>query len=400
VAGRSSSLERFSKTIECIYIAASAPASWPSALSSIASLFDAEGAAIYFYSGNVPSRFICSEGIQHAVEVYNAEGWWKRDLHAQRACTLNLTSGDVFDDHMVASPSEIDAHPIYSDFFRRVGFGRLMCCSILPDIDKLVAVSVPRARIKGSYDAQEMEMLGALGRHVEQAMRLSLRIAGLEGLDDALQKAQELEGAAVFVLGADGDLVHASGMAEELLSRYFSVIDGRITPVCSIEQARFQSMVDNALKSVGDWGAVPKSCLVTGVDKSRVALRAIPITPASRQHIGFGDGARALLLASPVTSRRHIDPALIRDVFDLSLGEARLSGLIGGGYTIQDAAAQLGIAEGTARIVLKNVFRKLGINRQAELILLLSSLAGASKESGSPSPRQFGRNDRTFQRFM
>ena len=99
------------------------------------------------------------------------------------------------------------------------------------------------------------------------------------------------------------------------------------------------------------------------------------MTDAARGLLTVRDSATTLLFATPVERRDMIDPAVIRDIFDLSPGEARLAALVGGGMEIRDVAGRLGITEGTARIVLKRVFRKLGINRQAQLVLQLSQLA-------------------------
>jgi DNA-binding CsgD family transcriptional regulator len=58
----------------------------------------------------------------------------------------------------------------------------------------------------------------------------------------------------------------------------------------------------------------------------------------------------------------------------LTLGEARVASLVGSGLPPRKAAERLGIAEETARNVLKRVFEKLDISRQSELAALLGRL--------------------------
>lgn len=58
----------------------------------------------------------------------------------------------------------------------------------------------------------------------------------------------------------------------------------------------------------------------------------------------------------------------------LPLGEARVAALVGAGLSLAEAAQRLGIAEGTARVVLKRVFSKVGVSRQNELTALLSRM--------------------------
>jgi DNA-binding CsgD family transcriptional regulator len=68
------------------------------------------------------------------------------------------------------------------------------------------------------------------------------------------------------------------------------------------------------------------------------------------------------------------DPAIVRDLLGLTLGEAKIAAMVGAGLSPRDAAEKLGIKEDTARTVLKKVFSKTGISRQSELVALLTKL--------------------------
>jgi DNA-binding CsgD family transcriptional regulator len=83
---------------------------------------------------------------------------------------------------------------------------------------------------------------------------------------------------------------------------------------------------------------------------------------------------RALVLIVDPAGGEPPDPALVRDLLGLTLGEARVAALVGSGVTTRDAAARLGISEETVRTVLKRVFSKSGVSRQSELAALLSRL--------------------------
>jgi len=47
---------------------------------------------------------------------------------------------------------------------------------------------------------------------------------------------------------------------------------------------------------------------------------------------------------------------------------------VGAGLPPKEAAERLGIAEETARTVLKRVFSKVGVSRQSELVAVLAKL--------------------------
>jgi DNA-binding CsgD family transcriptional regulator len=85
--------------------------------------------------------------------------------------------------------------------------------------------------------------------------------------------------------------------------------------------------------------------------------------------------ARAIVLAIDSDADRPADPAVVRDVLGLTLGEARVAALVGSGRSPRAAAEQLGLTEETTRTALKRVFAKTGVSRQSELASLLAKLA-------------------------
>lgn len=390
-------MQAFSEAVRAVYDAALVPENWPGALSRIGELFDAEGAVVIFYSRDGGTDFIYSEGLRDAVRLYQEESWWERDLHAQRAQAAHLTVGDVFDDFSVATPQEIATHPIFVDFFERVGFGWLMSCVVLPDRDRLVALSVPRAKAGGAFTEEERQRLALVGRHVEQALRLSLRLADIEATATALRAALDRIDVGILLLDAQHRLVFANTCGQSQLAELFDLADGRPRPRSESERLRFEALLAAAGSAEPEKGP-PRSCMLTGADGRRAALWALPVTEAGQLRFGVHDPASTLLLMAPVDRDHMIDPVVLRDLFDLTLGEARLAALIGAGFEVRGAARRLGIAEGTVRTVLKRVFRKLGVNRQAELVLQLARMAGvtvagqtSTSTSGTdagPRPRQ------------
>ncbi|WP_133192671.1 LuxR family transcriptional regulator [Labrenzia sp. 011] len=366
-------LESFSDTVRAIYDAALSPDAWPVALHRIGELFAARGAVIYFNNGGGDTDFLFSEGVGHAVQIYQDEAWWQRDVHAQRAMEMHLTGGDIFTDQSVATKQEIETLPIFTDFFRKVGFGWLMGCVIVPDLDMFASVSVPRARERGPFTATEMDMLRLLSRHVEQALRLSLRIANLESAQRVLQQILDKIEAGLYVLDAQERIVLDNQVGRAQFSDFFTLSDGRLTALDKDSAPLFDTLLADARSAAG-LQSTPRSCMLGSENDQRILISALPLTDSGRTQLNLTDTARTLVLTTPAEHDSLINPTALRDIFDLSLGEARLASLVGGGVTVRKAASQLGVTEGTARVVLKRIFQKLGVKRQAELVLRMSAL--------------------------
>src|SRR5262249_9262704 len=76
---------------------------------------------------------------------------------------------------------------------------------------------------------------------------------------------------------------------------------------------------------------------------------------------------------------------LLRDRFDLTRSEARLTLRLVAGDKLQSAAVNLDISYETARGHLKNIFNKTGARRQAELVIRIVTALPACR-AGSQAP--------------
>jgi DNA-binding CsgD family transcriptional regulator len=311
------------------------------------------------------------------VDTYLDECWWERDLHAQRAIAFNLRGFEVMSDQTIASESEIQSHPIYTDFFHRVGFGWLMSCVILPDRDDLVVVSVPRAKAKGPFTPEEMETLGLLGRHVEQSLRISLRLSTLGSMEAALKQALDAVDTGMHALSPDGRILFSNRAGQAQFDAYFENCDGYLTARVAGERDKFKHYVASAHQAISEC-ETPRSCVLIGTNGTQLVAWASPVGNAAHARFGRWSTAATVVLAAPFVRDAQVDPSVLRDCMDLTVSEARLASLIGSGMQIEQVADRLGIAVGTARNVLKTVFRKAGVNRQAQLALQISNLGRVS----------------------
>jgi DNA-binding CsgD family transcriptional regulator len=105
-------------------------------------------------------------------------------------------------------------------------------------------------------------------------------------------------------------------------------------------------------------------------------LYVLPIPISEQSNDRFLTRARAIVLLMNPAAAGLADPSPVRDVLGITLGEARIASLIGSGLSPKEAAEKLGIAEETARSVLKRVFSKVGVSRQSELAVLIARLSG------------------------
>jgi DNA-binding CsgD family transcriptional regulator len=124
------------------------------------------------------------------------------------------------------------------------------------------------------------------------------------------------------------------------------------------------------------WSSLPRPIQIQRLERELpLTAYVVPVRSSlDSATTGFLTRGRAVVLVFDAAPDEPPDPALVRDLLGLTLGEARVAALVGSGLAPREAAEKLGITEGTARTVLKRVFAKVGVSRQSELTSLLTKL--------------------------
>lgn len=367
--------DRLIAAIEAIYAAAADPSRWPLTLEFIANCFDDVGAILIYGRDDGSFGVIESPSLKHVSADY-AQGWSDRDLRAIRARERGyFFKRDVITDRDLMTDEDMETHPFYADFLRRHGLRYFAAATVSPDPHIEVALSVQRAMGRPEYSDEELAFLERLAPHIETSLRLSIHLMDAKAMNSGMGTAMARIGIGVFALDAMGRVVASNAASQALLGDGLNVVNDRLVltnPAASEEAV-------NAIRNALDGNRIlvaqeTKPILVHRQSANRpLALYVLPI-PAQNSGSGFLARARAIVLLMNPTADGIPDPSLIRDVLGVTLGEARIAALVGSGLSPKDAAERLGIAEETARSVLKRVFSKVGVSRQSELAAMMARL--------------------------
>ena len=233
-----------------------------------------------------------------------------------------------------------------------------------------------RSSSKPPYSDVEVEVIARLGRHVESALRLSLRLLDAELIKDSLGKALDRVNIGIFVLDSVSRVIFSNLAGRNLDGVGLAVVNDRLLVPVGAEQKALKSAIETTLRaSPLDLESQPRPILIHRENSDQtLVVYVLPVTDVANTGANFLTHARAIILAIDPEVGAPPDPAVVRDVFGLTLGEARVAALVGHGMAPRGAAGKLGITEETARTVLKRVFVKVGVSRQSELSTLLMKL--------------------------
>jgi len=388
---------KLNTAIEAIYEAALAPETWPRALSTISACFDASGTILFFQRADGSCAAINSPGLLDEVQArFITDDWSRRDLRANRAMAQG-TFGTltVVTDQDLVTPEEIETHPYYTQLLGPSGLAWFMAMSVSPCPDTFVALSVQQLKRKPQFSEQDKAALEILGRHAERALRLSTRIAQAELASAALGDALENVGCGVVLVNNTGRAVFCNTAAKDFLTGLLPDYDGvLIGPDSPLDPALAEQITDVLAMPFGAEPETGRPILVANQagDLPTVAY-VLPVAATIKMELaGFDADVSAIVLLIAQNPLEPVDPAIVRDLLGLTLGEARVASLIGAGRSQRDTAAAIGISEDTVLAVLNRVYAKTSLSRESHLASVLTrmTLRAAARAEGAGALERMG----------
>lgn len=297
----------------------------------------------------------------------------------------------VWHDHPSGVPLVAD-HVLPSDSFRRTEFYEWVeregevesAAGIKSQYDGKrfanLTVHYSRARAK-TYNDRIAADLSCLASSFEAALALNhllaQRAAAAVSMDGLLAAIAQ----PALVLDPRGGLVAANPAGESVLrggTVLYQAPDRRLRPTLAQAQTPFATAIRQAARPPAEAGALASDVPLRDRATGRPVLATLaPLTLPGGIPWLFEPARRVLLLLrgssrQPAAGRRR----QLRLLFGLTAMEARLMAGLANGHDLASLAPMLGIARNTARQHLKSVFRKTGMHRQPELVLLASEFGG------------------------
>ena len=353
--------------IDRIYECSVVPELWPSVLDELATLTESRGGLLF--SAHTALAWTASSTVRDVFDEYVNAGWFKRC--SRRVCLMSQTEPSFFVEQDFWNEDQLEADPIYRDFFRPHGLGWSAGTGLrVPSGDNIV-FSIERAFERGPIEAEHVERLNILRPHLARSALVSSRL-GLQRARGAAEALTDM-GLPALLLDESGRVVEANALMEALPELVGLGANDRLQLADRAAQARLTEALSTITAAAG---ATPCTFpLRDEVGRATMVLHLMPVRRSA--HDIFGRGY-ALLLITPVASDRAPSLELMRSLFDLTVSEARVARGLATGKSLEAIAAEGDVAITTVRSQLRRVLEKTGCTRQAEVAALLASVAIAS----------------------
>lgn len=365
-------LERFSSTIDMLYAAATNARCWPAALASIEDLTASAGAVVGFIPKaeggcgfNLAGRFTDEQ-----CAIYSST---YQPICRRTRYMIEHPELDVIYDSLLISEREMDSDPVY-DWFGRHDLRYFVGTSLQETREYRVVCSLQRSRSQGHVQAPDIELFRLLTPHLARAINLADELGTLRSHNRFCSAMLEAMPQAVFALDDQATLLFANVKARQLFASRdgLQISTGQIMTAAPDEQRLLDQAIQGALKPHDGHS----TCWIRISRPSGRSPYAVFVSPL---HVAENEltaaVAKVLVVVHDPASQRPARSDMLTSLYGLTETEARLASALSGGHSVESAAALLRIQPSTARAHLKAVFRKVGVNRQQDLVRLLAFLS-------------------------
>jgi DNA-binding CsgD family transcriptional regulator len=379
--GRARELEVLSSLIGDIYDTTLDRSLWPHVLKKIADFVPGYSAAVFWDDAANDSGAVFFED----GEITPAY----RDLYFAKYIQLNPTAVPRLFAPAEEPIATADLVPyeeflktrFYQEWARPQGLIDFISITLEKSATKSAMFGVFRHERQGSIDDETRRRMRLLGPHLKRAVLISKVVDFKQ--NEAATFSQTLDSlrVAIFLVAADGHLVHANRAGNGLLAETNVVraVAGKLELVePQADQKLHETLIAaaNGDRAIGGKGIA----LPLGQMAPLYVAHVLPLTSGTRQNAGVSSGGTAAVFIHKTAAEAQSSPQLIAAAYALTLTELRVLLAIVEIGGVPAAAEVLGIAATTVRTHLSRIYEKTGINRQADLVKLVAGFSSPLKE--------------------
>lgn len=260
---------------------------------------------------------------------------------------------------------ELHRTALYREVYRGLRVEYQLAVTLPAARPRIVAIAVSRET--SDFDERDRAVLNALRPHLAQSYQLSLERSAIRARLESLTSALRESGTHMVELDSSRRGLTAEGAA--LLQTYFGTpANGSALPA-AVEDWLARERSRPAVEAGG--GPHLRAPLVARRSSRSLVVQLVPDIDSAGALVFYERRATASL------------PEL--RLLGLTAREAEIMQLLADGANDRDIAADLGIAHGTVRKHLENIYRKLGVKRRGQAVALVFELLPRTSPR-APSP--------------
>jgi DNA-binding CsgD family transcriptional regulator len=376
--GQPLSFDRFSGLIGAIYQGPLESIPWGGALAMLREIMQANWATLILRPASAEQLALIVRADHRGPEVYHAAYSHYEAFSMDPFVGLPVERVVTIDEMMDTAWM---TGKFYETFLAPNDIRFIMGADIVTDGGADCRLRITRPPGGKDFTAEDKQLCQALLSHLKRAVTLHSRIESIETERQLYSTTMDRMLVGTVVFDEKGAVMRTNCVADGILAENdgIRINQNRLHAESAAEDRELQRLIKLALAvPSATTPAVPQPVSVTrrsGRSSLGVLIRPVPSGEWSEDK----HRPSAVAFIRDPERKWQLSLEMVRQLFGLTGAEAALALLLANGFTLDEAAVELGIRKNTIRAHLRSIFAKTGVRRQTTLMhLLLSSVASIS----------------------
>ena len=225
------------------------------------------------------------------------------------------------------------------------------------------------------WGSAQIALIQQLLPHIRQFVRVRRALTAAEALRISLTHLLDNAMTGVLYLDRRGTIVGANARGLGILRHGDGLVDrgGVLHARYPTDNAKLQQLIGRALPQWGRTAVSGSMAMRLAPDRPPLTLHINPVN--LRSDFGIQRVAALVLLVNP-EQPAHIDPVQVAALLGLTRAESRVAVALARGQSVRDIAVTTYRTQASVRWHVRQIYAKLGISRQADLVRMVLTTAG------------------------
>lgn len=373
-----------SDLVHQIYDASVHPERWNAVVAAIAaSLGSSKGLLFTPFLAPQHGGLLFPAGIDEAALQLWGSSYIEHDIWAQAAQARGqLRVGDVLVDDDIVPRAEFLASRFYREFLSAIGIGRVCTCVVFEGTPGLPATSISifRDAHELAFDRADAQWLKLVATHISRGLGLMQRLDTARLQYTSLLAALDRLDFGVMLLNKSMQVLHLNHAARRVVSRRDGISISANRQLESDAVAKRSQSLAQWLTAFRDTPETEQAHFLEGCriarndGKGHYAIQCAAL-PEADAWIAQDEAVRyVVFIIDPAALQLPSADRLIA-LYGMTGAQAKVALAFSSGGTYKQVAARLRVSEETVRSHVKEIYPKTRVNRQADLVRLVLSLA-------------------------
>ncbi len=268
---------------------------------------------------------------------------------------------------------ELKTSPTYNELLHRASAQDSLHVRLDGPDGSYIAWAIADPVSPGGWGFSQIMTIKGLLPHIRQFVRVQQALAKTEALGTSATDLLDNSRVGVIHLDRRGRIVAANDRARAMLRHSDALSDrgGVLRVRVPADHTRLERLVADALPSAGV--AVSGSMMLRRTSVTPPLVVHVKPVVAPQMDFGAQRVAALALLVEPGRQSR-IDPSLVAETLGLTPAESHIAVWLTEGKTVREIAVETGRQERSIHWHLRQIYHKLDISRQADLVRLALSV--------------------------